>query len=247
MQTAIIIDDEAKGRFALKEKIKQYCPGVEVVAEAADGKEGIAGIAQYHPNIVFLDIEMPGMSGFEMLNAIHEKSFHLIFTTAYDQYAIKAIKYAAFDYLLKPIDIEELKTAVARSGTAENDQTKKQLQMLQQNIEHPKRQLHKLAIPTLDGLLFYDINDIIHLEASSNYTNIHINGKPKITASKTLKEFEDLLPEESFFRTHHSHLINLNFIKRYIKGDGGQIELQNGNFVDVSRRKKDEFLKAIGY
>lgn len=186
------------------------------------------------------------MNGFEMLNAIPEKKFHVIFTTAYDQYAIKAIKYAAFDYLLKPIDIEELKTAVEKIDNKENGQTKKQIELLQQNLRHPKKQLNKLAIPTLEGLLFYDINDIIQLEANSNYTNIYLINNNKITASKTLKEFEELLPEDIFFRTHHSHLINLNYIKRYIKGDGGQIELQNGRYVDVSRRKKEEFLKAIG-
>ena len=113
-------------------------------------------------------------------------------------------------------------------------------------MQQPKKQLAKLAIPTLDGLMFYDITDIIYLEANSNYANIYLINKVKITASKTLKEFEELLPEDSFFRTHHSYLINLNYIKRYIKGDGGQIELQNGTYVDVSRRKKDEFLKIIG-
>jgi two-component system LytT family response regulator len=187
------------------------------------------------------------MNGFEMLNEVAEKNFHIIFTTAYDQYAIKAIKYAAFDYLLKPIDIEELKMAVEKIETTENNQTKKQVELLQQNMQHPKRQLNKLAIPTLEGLLFFDINDIVHLEANSNYTNIHLANKTKVIASKTLKDFEDLLPEDVFFRTHHSHLINLNYIKRYIKGDGGQIELQNGMYVDVARRKKEEFLKAIGH
>ena len=190
---------------------------------------------------------MPRMNGFEMLNELKEKNFHVIFTTAYDQYAIKAIKYAAFDYLLKPVDIEELKSAVAKIDTTEIGQTKKQADLLQQNLQHPKKLLHKLAIPTLEGLFFYNINDIIRLEANSNYTYIWFSNNTKILASKTLKEFEELLPEDIFFRTHHSHLINLNFIKRYIKGDGGQIELQNGSFVDVSRRKKDEFLKAIGY
>ena len=247
MQKAVIIDDEAKGRLALKEKIKQYCPGVEVVAEASNGKEGIAAIEMHHPQIIFLDIEMPVMNGFEMLNNISDKNFHIIFTTAYDQYAIKAIKYAAFDYLLKPIDIEELKTAVSKIGSNENLQTKNQIQLLQQNMQQPKKHLHKLAIPTLDGLFFYDINDVIYLEANSNYTYIHFQNKTKVLASKTLKEFEELLPGDIFFRPHHSHLINLNYIKRYIKGDGGQIELQNGAFVDVSRRKKEEFLKVIGY
>jgi two-component system, LytTR family, response regulator len=246
MITAIIIDDEAKGRLAMREKLSAYCMQVQVIAEASNGQEALLLIQHHKPQLIFLDIEMPRMNGFEMLNAMPEKNFHVIFTTAYDQYAIKAIKYAAFDYLLKPIDIEELKTAVEKIELKETNQTKKQAELLQQNMEHPKKQLNKLAIPTLDGLLFFDINDIIHLEANSNYTFIHFSSKPKITASKTLKEFEEILPENIFFRTHHSHLINLNYIKRYIKGDGGQIELQNGTYVDVSRRKKEEFLKAIG-
>jgi two-component system, LytTR family, response regulator len=247
MITAIIIDDEAKGRLALREKLLAYCPQVKLLAEAVNGQEALIQIQEQQPQLIFLDIEMPRMNGFEMLNELPEKNFHIIFTTAYDQYAIKAIKYAAFDYLLKPIDIEELKTAIARLDMQENYQTKKQVALLQQNMQQPKNKLHKLAIPTLEGLLFYDISDIIHLEANSNYTDIFLVNKIKITASKTLKEFEELLPEDIFFRTHHSHLINLNYIKRYIKGDGGQIELQNGSYVDVSRRKKDEFLKAIGY
>jgi two-component system, LytTR family, response regulator len=247
MITAIIIDDEAKGRLALREKLSAYCPQVILLAEAGNGQDALLLIQQHKPQLIFLDIEMPRMNGFEMLNALSEKDFHIIFTTAYDQYAIKAIKYAAFDYLLKPIDIEELKAAVSKADAAESNQTKNQVELLQQNLQHPKKQLNKLAIATLEGLLFFDINDIIHLEANSNYTFIYFTDKSKITASKTLKEFEDILPESIFFRTHHSHLINLNYIKRYIKGDGGQIELQNGTYVDVSRRKKEEFLKAIGY
>ena len=244
---AIIIDDEAKSRLALKQKLADYCPEVTVAAEADNASDGISLIELHKPQVIFLDIEMPRKNGFDMLQEIKEKNFHIIFTTAYDQYAIKAIKFAAFDYLLKPVDIEELKTAVSRIGTKETLQTKNQVELLYQNINHPKRQLHKLAIPTIEGLLFYDINDVVYLEANSNYTNIYFNNKTKIIASKTLKEFEELLPEDIFFRTHHSYLINLNYIKRYIKGDGGQIELQNGIYVDLARRKKEEFLKAIGY
>ncbi|MEO6668345.1 MAG: LytTR family DNA-binding domain-containing protein [Ferruginibacter sp.] len=247
MLKAVIIDDEAKGRLALKEKLKRYCPEIEIAAEAANGIDGIEIIELNQPQIIFLDIEMPAMNGFEMLNNISNKNFHIIFTTAYDQYAIKAIKYAAFDYLLKPVDIEELKTAVSKIGSKENLQTKNQIELLQQNMQQPKKHLHKLAIPTLDGLLFYDLSEVIHLEANSNYTFIHFANKTKILTSKTLKDFEEMLPEDIFFRTHHSHLVNLNYIKRYIKGDGGQIELQNGTYVDVSRRKKEEFMKAIGY
>ncbi len=247
MLTVLIIDDEAKGRIALREKLLAYCPQVKILAEAASGQEALTLIQLYQPQLIFLDIEMPRMNGFEMLNELPEKNFHIIFTTAYDQYAIKAIKYAAFDYLLKPIDIEELKTAIEKIDTKENTQTKKQVELLQQNMLQPKNKLHKLAIPTLEGLLFYNISDIVYLEANSNYTNIYFTNKSKITASKTLKEFEELLPEDIFFRTHHSYLINLNYIKRYIKGDGGQIEMTNGMFADVARRKKEEFLKAIGY
>ena len=249
MITAIIIDDEAKGRLALREKILTYCTGVQVVGEASNGEEAIRLIKYYHPQMIFLDIEMPRMNAFEMLNEIKEKDFHIIFTTAYDQYAIKAIKYAAFDYLLKPIDIEELKTAIlkveAATGLIDSNQTKKQVEILQLNMRAPKKQLFKLAIPSLDGLLFYDIQDIIHLEANSNYTNIFLKKNIKIVASKTLKDFEELLPEDVFFRCHHSHLINLGYIKKYIKGDGGQIEMQNGSIVDVSRSKKEQFLKMI--
>jgi two-component system, LytTR family, response regulator len=247
MLTVIIIDDEAKGRMALREKLMTYCPQIKIVAEADNGQDALILIEKHKPQLIFLDIEMPRMNGFEMLNKVPDKNFHIIFTTAYDQYAIKAIKYAAFDYLLKPIDIEELITAISKVALTENNQTKKQVEVLHQNMQHPKKQLNKLAIATLEGLMFYDINDIVHLEANSNYTYIYLVNKTKITASKTLKEFEELLPDDIFFRTHHSHLINLSFIKRYIKGDGGQIELQNGTYIDVSRRKKEEFLKVIGH
>jgi two-component system LytT family response regulator len=188
---------------------------------------------------------MPRMNGFDMLLQVRRQNFHLIFTTAYDHYAIKAIRFAAFDYLLKPIDIEELKTVIQRiKNDEQNDDTAMRLEALAHNL---KNTLNKIAISTMDGLLFFNIGDIIHIEAQSNYTVFSFVNRPKLTVSKTLKEFEDLLPAELFFRPHHSHIINLHFIKRYIKGDGGQIEMQNGEYVDVSRKKKEEFLKLIGY
>ncbi len=246
MLTAIIIDDEQKGRIALRQKLQDYCAAVRLTGEAENGEDGIRLIEKNKPDIVFLDIEMPRMDGFEMLHRLPEKKFHLIFTTAYDQYAIKAFKVAAFDYLLKPIDIEELKSAVSKIYNQSPVITEKKLAVLEQNLDS-KNIFSKIAIPTLDGLLFFNIRDIIHLEASSNYTTIYFKDHPKLTASKTLKDFEELLPANIFFRTHHSHIINLNYIKRYLKGDGGQIEMQNGNYVDVARRKKEEFLKVIGH
>jgi two-component system LytT family response regulator len=184
------------------------------------------------------------MDGFEMLQQLQRKSFHLIFTTAYDQYAIKAIRFAAFDYLLKPVDIEELKAAIEKivqGGQPVNNGGR--LETLAYNLQ---TSLNKIVISTVEGLLFFDIGEIVHIEAQSNYTVFSFTNRPRLTVSRTLKEFEDLLPSEQFFRTHHSHIINLQFIKRYIKGDGGQIELKNGELVDVSRKKKEEFLKLLG-
>lgn len=245
MITAIIIDDESKGRNSLRKKLMEYCPQVELLGEAEDGEAGLRLIEKHDPRIVFLDIEMPMMNGFEMLHHLPVKNFHLIFTTAYDQYAIKAIKYAAFDYLLKPIDIEELQTTIkkAEQQIALNN-TAERLETLTHNLAG-KNQLQKIAIPTMEGLLFFNLSDIVYLEAESNYTTLHFVNHPKLMASRTMRDFEELLPSDMFFRTHQSFIINLNFIKRYLKGDGGQIELQNGHFVDVSRRKKEEFIKII--
>jgi len=244
MLTAIIIDDEAKGRMALRQKLKEYCPDIQLEGEAEDGEEGLKLIEECQPDIVFLDIEMPRLNGFDMLLQLQRQDFHLIFTTAYDNYAIKAIRFAAFDYLLKPVDIEELKAAVEKIlYTGRETNNGRRLETLAHNLQTA---LNKIAISTLEGLLFFDLNDIIHIEAQSNYTVFSFANRPRLTVSKTLKEFEELLPPEQFFRPHHSHIINLHYIKKYLKGDGGQIELQNGELVDVSRKKKEEFLKLLG-
>ena len=203
-------------------------------------------IHKHHPQLVFLDIEMPEMDGFAMLSNITDKKSHLVFTTAYDQYAIKAIKYAAFDYLLKPIDIDELVATIQRlADEPVPDVTGKKLETLEQNLL-TRPFLNKIAVPTTEGLLFFDISHILHLEAQSNYTMLYFDDQSKLLASRTLKDFEDILPADTFFRIHNSHMINLNFIKKYIRGDGGQVEMTNGDSILVSRRKKDEFLKLIG-
>ena len=242
--TAVIIDDEEMGRLSLRKKINMYCDSVDVVGEAENGEAGIKLIAEKNPDIVFLDIEMPVMNGFEMMGKLLEPNFHLIFVTAYDQYAIKAIRYAAFDYLLKPVDIDQLKQALARINSKETKQTKRQLQTLQEqlNMVYP---LGKIAVPTIDGLLFFNTKDIIHLEAEGNYTTLYMVDDKKQVTSRSLKDFEELLPSAFFFRCHHSHMISLQFISRYIKGDGGQIELENGQTVPVSRRKKEAFLEKV--
>ncbi|HZV69049.1 MAG TPA: LytTR family DNA-binding domain-containing protein [Saprospiraceae bacterium] len=245
MITAVLIDDESKGRMSLRKKLTAYCPQVEVVGEASNGVDGISLIEAHDPQIVFLDIEMPKMDGFEMLHHLPRKNFHLIFTTAYDQYAIKAFKYSAFDYLLKPVDIAELQSAVQNVEEHEGqNHTKERLEVLQQNLSD-QFHLHKISIPTMEGLLFFNIADIICLEADSNYSTVHFSDHLKLLTTRTLGEFEEMLPSHLFFRPHHSWLINLSYIKKYMKGDGGQIEMQNGVFVDVARSRKAEFIRII--
>jgi two-component system LytT family response regulator len=245
MMTAVIIDDEYNGRIALRRKLVQYCPDVQIVGEAENGVAGLNLISETQPQLVFLDIEMPVMGGFEMLTQLPVKKFHLVFTTAFDHYAIRAIRFAAFDYLLKPIDIDELRSTIARlSETAVPEQTQRKLETLEQNLLS-KPFLNKIAIPTHEGLLFFNLETISHLEAQSNYTLIYFADQAKLIASRTLKDFEEILPSDIFFRPHNSYIINLHFIKRYIRGDGGQIELKDGTYIMVSRRKKEDFLKLI--
>ena len=245
MITATIVDDEPMCCESLATLLERYCPVIKVLDICYSAETALQRIQDHAPQILFLDIEMPHMNGFEMLQQIKAKNFHVIFTTAYDQYAIKAIKFAAFDYLLKPVDIEELQTAVRNAEAQSTIQnTGERLETLMQNLS-TKHQLQKIAVPTMEGLLFFNLSEIIYLQAESNYTNIYFKDHPKLIASRTLGDFEELLPTDIFYRPHNSYLINLNYIKRYIKGDGGQIEMQNGDYVDVSRRKKDEFIKLI--
>lgn len=256
MLRAILIDDEENGRISLRRKLENYCPEVEIVGEGGGAIEGIALIEHHKPDIVFLDVEMPKMNGFDLLERLSPIDFHLIFTTAHDHYAIDAIRNDAFDYLLKPVDIEELKRAIARItrlrektvDTRENP--KKRTEGPENEIavkSNLRKTLNRIAIPTMEGLVFLDTASITHIEAQSNYTIFHFTQQPKLTVSKTLKEIEDMLPGDVFFRIHHSHIVNLNYVRKYVKGNGGHIELQDGSIVDVSRRKKDEFLRMIGY
>ncbi len=244
MLRAIIIDDEENGRISLREKIKNYCPDVELVGEAAGAQPGLELIDMEDPDIVFLDIEMPGMDGFEMLDELPDRAFHLIFTTAHSRYGIEAVKAAASDYLLKPVDIEELKTAIERIKKPQQRYAEQPDEVLAASVT-PRPLNRKITIPTMEGLVFIAVDDIIHVEAQDNYTVFHLTEQPKLTVSKTLKEFEDLLPADRFYRVHNSHIVNLNFVRKYFKGKGGRIEMQNGNVVEVSRRKKDEFLRLI--
>jgi two-component system, LytTR family, response regulator len=248
MLTAIIIDDERNSRNALRQKLNNHCAEVTIIAECENGEEGIKSIEENKPDIIFLDVEMPRMNGFTMLQQLQQHNFEIIFITAYDHYAIKAIKFSALDYLVKPVEIADLKTAVEKAAEKRKHITGNMaLETLLQNLMNKEKEQHRIAIPSMEGLQFVATGDIIYLEALSNYTNFYLMNNKKITVAKTLKDFEDLLPSSIFIRIHHSYIININCIEKYIKGDGGQALMKNGVYLDVARRKKEEVLKIIGH
>lgn len=243
---AILIDDELSSLQNLQQKLDEFCPDIDIVATAQKPEEAMLLIKLNKPDVIFLDIEMPKMSGFRMLDELGECDFEIIFTTAYNHYAIDAIRISAFDYLMKPIAIKDLQVAVERLSKMHNiSQTKEKIDILKTSMTDKKTQEDKIAIPTSEGLEFIPIKNILHIESSSNYSKIYFKESKSILVTKLLKDFEDMLQPYRFYRIHNSHLINLNYIQKYIKSQGGQVMMQDGTIIDVARRKKDEFLKMI--
>jgi len=243
---AIIVDDEPDARDALRMALERYCPEVKIVAMSESPVDGLEQIRMHHPELIFLDIQMPGMSGFDMLTKLEESDVNVIFVTAHDKYALKAIRFSALDYLLKPVDAEELQNAVQKAMQKQNrGEYNLKMKSFLENIRSQQEQLGKLSVPTLEGFLFIEINEIVNCRADDNYTEISLITKEKILVSKTLKDVEEMLAGNTFFRIHQSHLINLKFLQRYVKGDGGYVVMKDGTSLDVSRRKKEEFLRVI--
>ena len=248
MINAVIIDDEPKNVRVLKNMLNEFCPEVSLVGEANDSNEGKELIQRKKPELVFLDIEMPYGNGFDLLNALMPIDFEVIFVTAFDKYMLKALKYSALDYLLKPVNIAELKAAVKHAETRiKKNSINQQLTVLLENFKKHEPGLKKIAIPTADGFDFILIEDIVRCEAQGPYTRIFFKDSKKILVSKTLKEYESLLPDNIFLRIHNSHPVNLNFIKKYNRGSGGYIEMDDGTTLEVATRRKDEFLSRFGY
>ncbi len=246
MLKAVLIDDDESNLSSLSEKISNHCKQVRIIRCCDNPEEGIRVIDELKPDLVFLDIEMPQMNGFVMLQQLTFRNFDLIFVTAYDHYAVKAIRSCALDYLVKPVEIEELKRAVARAeDKKEQPSSSAQLDLLIAHLQ--KTQTKLLTIPTSDGLRIIAIEEIIYLEASDNYSNIYLSTNQKFLVSRTLKDFEELLPEDTFIRIHNSTIVNKYYVDRYIRGEGGQVVMRNGNVLDVSKRKKSDFLRTIGY
>jgi two-component system, LytTR family, response regulator len=242
----ILIDDEPNSIKLLQFLIAQNCPELEIVGAYTDAQEGLTAILNNRPDLVFLDIEMPHLNGFEILDQCPAPlTFHLIFTTAYNQYAVRAFRYSALDYLLKPVSKTELSTAVQKA-LHNNKPQQQQVEILQQfNPEKRNEPPKKLTISTLEGLTFVDIKDVIHCDSEGAYTRIFVDGEPSLFVSKSIKEIEDMLEVPYIFRVHHSHLINLGHVKKYIRADGGEVLMSNGNLLAVSRTKKQEFLDAV--
>jgi len=247
MINAVIIDDESNNIDNLEGLLKKYCPQIEVTGTAMNADEGAALIKKLQPKLIFLDIQMPGKSGFDMLSELQDHSFEIILITAYDQYGIKAIKFSAVDYLLKPLDIEELKKAVQKAGQRikermQNHELENLLQLLKNREE---KSTHKLALPAIKETRFVSPKDIIRCESSNTYTGFYITTGEKIVVSRPIYEYEELLSDFGFIRCHQSHLVNKEYIKSWVKGDGGYLIMQNGDEIPVSKNKKEILARVL--
>ena len=226
--------------------LNTHCPSVKILRKCQSALDSLSLIANLEPDLIFLDIEMPIMNGFDLLEHIRSNPVSVIFTTAFHQYAIQAIRYSALDYLLKPIDPKELFQSIQRLETQESKPSFEQFQFLVDKISQKEYTHKKLAIPNLEGFKMISIDDIVYCEADDNYTHINLKDDTKIIASRTLKEIQRLLDDYPFFiRVHHSFLINLNEVLQYVRGDGGYVMMSNGSHINVSRNKKKNLLRYL--
>ena len=240
---AIIIDDEKNSQEAIKNLVEQYCSDIRIIAVADSLLTGIAAINKYKPNLILLDIEMPQESGLKIFNYFPEPSFDIIFITAYNKYAVQAFRLSAIDYLLKPLDIEELKEAIHKAKKKRaNINTKQRYEALKSNLNNIQS---KLTLPSKEGYIIVNIKDIIRCEAQGNYTVFYTFKGEKIIVSKTLRIYEEMLPMDSFFRANRSNIINLNFIKSYNKLKAIGVMMKDGFLIQLAETKREEFLKKV--
>lgn len=247
MPTCVLIDDEIRSIDTLKTIIENFIDDdLKILGTANSAKEGYDLIKITKPQIVFLDIEMPHQTGFDMLEKFKKIDFEVIFTTGFDQYAITAIKFSALDYLLKPINISELSLAVKKAQERLNSKSNtNHIQNLLDNIRSPKDTTNKIPLPVMNGLEMVQVGQIAHCKASQDYTTITLKDGKQVLVTRSIKYFDELLTDYNFFRTHHSHLVNKEYIKKYVKGEGGYIITDNGDEIPISRRKKTDFLNWL--
>lgn len=241
----IIIDDEYKSRFILDDFLKKYCPRIDVIAQAASIAEAVEKIRELRPHLVFLDINMPGENGFQLFSKFSTVDFYTVFVTAYDEYALQAFKYHAMDYLLKPININELIVTVERiSKFRHNEKYANEISQLLETLKRPK-EITKIAIPVMEGLMYIDTVEMVRCEAKGSYTHIFFRNGNKTVVSKNLGVYDELLQQHGFVRVHHHHLINLQHVEKYLNGRGGIVVMSDLAEIQVSQRKRDHFLTLM--
>ncbi|QEE49433.1 response regulator transcription factor [Flavobacterium alkalisoli] len=253
MITALLIDDDANLRNGMKSFLIRYAPDIEIVGEADSVKAGISAIEFHQPNVVFLDIQLGDGTGFDILEQVMQRkgslSCHVVFITAHEQYAVKAFRFSALDYLLKPVDPEDLNNVVDKiKKTLSGNDNYAHIDLLLENIRKKVNKFKRIALSTSDGIHLFEVSDIIRCESQDNYTKFYIKDNKPILIAKTLKEYEDLLSEQGFERIHQSHLINLAYLKSYIKKDGGYAVMADNSHLPISQRKKErlqEILKSM--
>lgn len=246
MIKTLIIEDEQKSREMLAAMIQKNCPDLFIAGLASNVAEGVQMIKELKPELVFLDISMPDGSGFDLLEQVSGHKFELIFATASDQHAIRAIKFSACDYLLKPIDVDELKAAVDKVVQKKNAvPSMENLQFLIQHLRKADDNFQKITLPTGNAYEIVNVKDIVRCEADGSYTNFYLTDKRKLMISAGLKHYEELLPESEFIRVHHHHLINMNHVIRFLKEDGGYAVMSDGSRIEISRRKKEAFMEKL--
>jgi two-component system LytT family response regulator len=248
MIKVFIVDDEFQGRAFLHSMLTRLFPEIEVVGMASTVNEGIEGIKKYQPDIVFLDIQMKGETGFDLLDGLTTIDFSLVITSAFDRFAIKAFRFNAIDYLLKPIIEDELVMAVEkikRQSLKNQHLSKHQVEQLYRDMRNPQKPHDKIAIPTLEGFIVTRVDDIVYCHANGNYTEFCLCDKKPMLSSYTLKQYDEMLTPQSFFRAHRSYLVNMTHVKEYRRSEGGTITMSNGHQIELSRTHKDEFMRLL--
>lgn len=244
---AIIVEDEIKSMNNLKNMLKNHCPQVEIIGDALSIKEALDLFEDpdMKPDVAFLDINLTDGLVFRMLEELRPIDFEIIFVTAYNEHAIKACEYSSVGYIMKPIDPEVLAQAVARIRPKKAaDKMDQRLELMNHQMQNPNA-FEKMSISALDGIYFVSIKDIVRFEAEDNYTHIYLNSGDRITASKTIKSYEDMLNTVNFYRVHKRHVINLNFMRKFVKGDGGYLVMDDGKKIEVSRRRRPAFMEQL--
>jgi two-component system, LytTR family, response regulator len=252
MITAVLIDDEKHLRDGMKRLLELYGPEIKIVDEADSVKTGIATVEKYNPQVVFLDINLTDGTGFDILENLSKKGTiksQIVFITAHEQYALKAFRFSALDFLLKPVDPEELQQTISKIKEALKSNTSfGHIDLLLENIRKKVDNFKRIALSTQDGIHLFEVSDIIRCESEDNYTKFHIKNHKPLLISKTLKEYEELLADHGFERIHQSHLINLSYLKSYIKNDGGYVIMADNSNLPIAQRKKErlqEILKTL--